>query len=367
MRVLKIVEKRLNPEEQANAMSVAVKKLGKGIVETLEVWDDPSEEIFTNTLFRIEHNGPESEPVPDFFADNTDAEIVLTSFCPISSKGMDVLESARVIGSIRGGFQHINVREATKRGIAVYNAPGRNADSVSDFTVGLMICECRSIARNHHLMMSGIWKGPDEIIRYEPDLFGKTLGLIGVGHVGMKVAKKVSGFDMKVIGYDPYADPAEIERMGITLVDLDVLVSESDFISVHARVTDDNYHMIGKKQFEMMKPTAFFINTARAPLVDTEALINTLREKRISGAALDVYDNEPLSQDSPLLTLDNVTLTAHLAGVSSDVVTASPRILISEIIDTLKEGSTRGLVNPDVLENAVFKQWLEKVRKDFYL
>ena len=364
MNVLSIVEKQLNPDEQKAYNSSAIKKFGSKVSINTGEWEDPTEKNFINTLFRIEHNGPEPEPISQTLQENPEAEIIFTSFCPISEKGMDHLKSARIIGSIRGGVQHINIEAATYKGIAVFNTPGRNAHAVSDFTVGLMISECRNIARNHCSLMKKNWQGADKITGYHPDLNEKTIGLVGVGHVGRLVAKKVSGFDMKVIAFDPYVKSSDLEGTGITLVDLETLCKEADFISVHAKATEQNKYMIGKENFDLMKKTAFFINTARASLVDTDALVVALKEGKICGAALDVFDKEPLSVDSSLLDLDNVTLTAHLAGVSSDVVSGSPRLLANEMIDFIKGNGTRGLVNPSVLDNPKLVSWLEKARQE---
>ena len=191
----------------------------------------------------------------------------------------------------------MDVEYANSKGILVYNTPGRNADAVADFTIGAMIAECKILPEAYGSEGRWIREYPNLHI---PDLPGKTVGIIGLGEIGLKVAKRLTGFDVNMIAYDPYAKdvPDYIE-----LVSLEQLMKESDFVTIHARLTKETERMIGAELINMMKPTAYLINTSRSALVDEKALYQALKEGRLAGAALDVFDVEPPGRDYPLVTL----------------------------------------------------------------
>lgn len=319
------------------------------------------------TFRRIEVDGPENEPVPQGFTDNPDTEILVGSFCPFSSAGMDAFNKLRIIGVVRAGMENVNLEAATQRGIAVVNAVGRNADAVSDFTVGMMLCEARNIARAHHSIMSGGWQLKFPNSDTSPDLRGKTVGLFGFGYIGRLMAEKLSGFGVRLLICDPYLKPADVEAYGAKLVEKDRLFAESDFISVHARLTAASHHAIGKAEFALMKPTAYFINTARAGLVDYDALYEALLAHRIAGAALDVFEQEPLPPDDPFRKLDNVTLTTHRAGSTLDAALNSPRLVFQRIANLVRDGETVGLANPEVLGVPLFEAWRQQAKAELGL
>lgn len=357
MKVLCVADKRMN--EIFPHMQAAAKRFGPGTIVCGEQYDDPSFEILTEYFATVEKNGPEGRVVPEFLADYPDAEILITFYSPFGVKALDLLPGAKMIGSIRGGYQHINVEEATKRGIAVFNVPGRNAHSVSDFTIALLLCEAREVCRNSASIMAGKWLDPSFKTHYQPDLNEKTVGLVGLGAIGRLVAAKLkNGWDMRVLGYDPFVPPEQAKEMGVELVGLEDLFRASDFISLHAKATAENRHMINGALLSLMKPTAFFVNTSRASLVDMDALYRVLKEHRIAGAGLDVMDQEPVPADEPFLRLDNVTITGHLAGNSSDTTANSPKLLVNEMLDVIRGKSLTGLVNREVLDNASFQAWL---------
>jgi D-3-phosphoglycerate dehydrogenase len=307
----------------------------------------------------VEKNGPEIEATEPLVLENGgDCDVLAGLFVPISSKVMEAMPNLRIIGVSRAGLENVNVKKATERGILVFNVMGRNAHAVSDFAVGMMLAECRNIARAHHGIKSGEWRKNFPNNDNIPELGGKTVGLVGFGYIGSLVAKKLSGFDVKVIVYDPYADKKRIEEAGCTPVSLEELFYTSDFISLHARLTDINRRMINRELITLMKPTAYLINTSRAGLVDQDALADALRDKKIQGAALDVFSSEPIPHDSPFLSMDNVTLTSHLAGTTSDALTNSPFLLMEDIANFLKGGEGRFIVNREVLNDEGFKEWL---------
>lgn len=284
----------------------------------------------------VEKKGSEAYEVPQAILDATkDADIIITQFCPVTKKVIDNAKNLKVVGVLRAGYENINLKYASEKGIVLFNTAGRNADSVADFTVGMIICECRNIARGHYGLKSGDWIRKYPNSSYIPDLMDKTVGLIGIGEIGNRVARRLQGFDMKIIAFDPYVKKTDY---GIQLVSLEELMKTSDFVSVHARMTPETEKMVNRKLLEMMKPTAYFINTSRAGLVDEEALIDILKNKKIAGAALDVFMKEPPGKDYPLVTLPNVTLTPHMAGGSTDAFLNSPKKLAAEIQKLWKKG-----------------------------
>ena len=312
----------------------------------------------------VEQNGPEVEDVPPAFRAHPDAEIVLGLFCPFSATGMDVFANLRLIGVARAGVENIDLRAATERGILVVNVMGRNAEAVSDFAIGLLLSEARNIARAHYALKNGIWRKEFSNSPHIPELKGKTVGIVGFGHIGRLVAQKLRGFDVRILVYDPFVQPDDVEAYGGQLVNKETLFSEADFVTLHARLTPESRGLVGRSELARMKPTAYLINTARSGLVDTEALIEALREKRIAGAALDVFDVEPLPPDHPLLKLDNVTLTSHLAGTTREALTRSPYLLVEEVTRVIDGIPTPALKNAEVLDRPDVQAWLKKARNE---
>lgn len=311
----------------------------------------------------VEKQGPEIEVVPELITEaGKDAEILMGLFVPVSSKVFDAMPDLKIVGVSRAGLENVNVKEATKRGILVFNVEGRNAHAVSDFAVGMMLAECRNIARAHYAIKNGTWRKTFSNSDTVPELTGRNAGIIGFGYIGRLVAQKLSGFNMNRLVYDPYASEADIKEAGCTKVDMETLLKESDFVTVHARLTDENKNMIGEKEIALMKPTAYLINTSRAGLVDAKALAAALRAKKISGAAMDVFTTEPIPSDSEFLELDNVTLTTHIAGTTADALGNSPSLLMEDVNRFLKDNKPRFIVNKEVLENGDFKKWIEGIR-----
>jgi len=284
-----------------------------------------------------------------------DAEILVVHRAPVTAEVMTASSNLRLIGCARGGPINVDVAEATKRGILVVRAPGRNADAVADYTIGLILAEARTIARAHMRFVSeGTWRFDEQgrlAFRRGIELPGKTLGLIGFGDIGTRVAQRVKGFGMRVLVYDPYLSNEE-ERRGVELTDLDTVMSESDFVSIHARATEENVNLIGEKEIRLMKETSILINTARASLVDYTALYEALRDHRILGAALDVYPEEPVNPDSPLLKLDNVTLTPHLAGTTQEVPLNGVKIVVEDVGRYLHGETVKHILNSEALSNS---------------
>lgn len=309
-------------------------------VSTVE-WKLGGFDELQNINLAVEQGGREDVAVPDYILDAVrDADIIITQFFPIGKKLIDECKSLKYIGVLRAGYENVNFDYAAEKGIKVFNTVGRNAQAVSDFAVGMMICEARNIARGHYGIKNGKWirtyPNSDSI----PDFTGKTVGIVGYGEIGRLVAKKLGGFDVNILVYDPYCKDESVKT-----VSLDTLMAESDFVTLHARLTAENEHMIGEKELSLMKPTAYLINTSRSGLVDEKALYNVLKNGKIAGAALDVFDVEPPSADYPLVTLENVTVTPHMAGGSKDAFINTPKLLSQGFADYLDGKFTRFLLN----------------------
>lgn len=273
---------------------------------------------------------------PEIWDAALEAEILITQFFPIGRKLIDACKNLKAIGVLRAGYENVDVEYAKEKGIAVFHAIGRNAHAVSDFAVGAMICEARNIARGHMGIKTGRWIREYPNSASIPDLHGKTVGIIGYGEIGRLVAKKLSGFDVNILVYDPYYHGGDV-----ALVPLEQLMEESDFITLHARLTPENEHMINRDLLSRMKPTAYLINTSRSGLIDETALWDVLYHHRIAGAFLDVFDHEPPSLDDPLVQLDNVTLTPHMAGGSKDAFYQTPALLAAAMVEAFSGKKSR--------------------------
>jgi D-3-phosphoglycerate dehydrogenase / 2-oxoglutarate reductase len=298
----------------------------------------------------VEKGGaPAYRPPPYVFDAVAGADVLVTQFCTVPAALIEAGPNLKVLGVLRAGVENVDVAAATARGVLVVNTPGRNSDAVADFTVGMLIAEARNIGRAHHQLKHGRWIKEYPNSGHIPDLPGKTVGIVGLGEIGRKVARRLAGFDMTIVAYDPFVKAAP---EGIRMVDLPTLMAESDFVTVHARLTKETEGLVSRALLARMKPTAYLVNTSRSALVDEQALTEALREKRIAGAALDVFDKEPPGADYPLVQLENVTITPHMAGGSNDAFFNCPKLLAAEIAKLLGGGEPRSVVNREVLAQA---------------
>ena len=301
-------------------------------------WESSGVAEVHERIRRIERDGPEAEPVPETVWDHLDqAELIVTHMCPVNRRMIRKAERLRMIGVCRAGTENIDKQEADGRNIRLYNVPGRNATAVAEFTVGLILAERRNITRSHLSLATGGWRKQFANTDQFTELAGKTVGLIGFGVVGQMVARRLEPFQVQLLVFDPFQQVELVEQYGAIAVGLQDLLLQSDIVSLHVRGEEDGPPLIGKTELDLMKPAAYLINTARAYLIDVDALIDALRRQRIAGAALDVFEVEPLPVDSPLRGLDNITLTPHLAGSTVEAFYNSPRILVEMIKDDLKD------------------------------
>jgi D-3-phosphoglycerate dehydrogenase len=298
----------------------------------------------------MEWKGPEAVRTPTEIVDAAaDAEIIAVHFAPIPIAVLDAAKDLRAVVVARTGVENVNLEQATRSGVAVVNIYGRNANAVAEQALCLMLTEVRDVARVDAAIKAGGW--PEEPSSPAYELAGRNIGLIGFGNVGRKLARRLAGFDARLLVHDPYVDAATIaEHGGEKIDDLDQVFREADVVSLHARLTKETFRFIGRPQFALMKPTAYFINNARSRMVDYDALYEALTEGRIAGAALDVHEDEPLKPDSPWRRLRNVTLTPHTAGVTEEVWTNSGTLVANAIKELAETGRAANTVNPEAAE-----------------
>ena len=277
------------------------------------------------------------------------AILVSSGRYPVTSESFGRLKNCGLVVRMGAGYDTVDVAEATRRGVIVANMPANIPEEVSDHAITLFLACLRRLIPQTLALRSGRW---DPYLSYPTmRLRGQVLGLVGCGRIARKVVKKVSGFGLTCIAYDPYADPDEVAQCGVELVSFDELLRRSDVVSIHAPATEETRGLFDAEVFAKMKPSAILINTARGALIDEPALVAALREGKIRAAGLDVFAKEPVSPDNPLLQLDNVVLTPHIAGYSEegmvDYFQAGHR-LISDFV--LRGQVPESIVNPEVLD-----------------
>ena len=311
-------------------------------------WPCASRQEFQHRSQNLEKNGPEAEPVPDeVYEAVADADVLLTHFCPVPASVVGAGKNLKLSGTCRGGREHVDVAAATARNIPVIHCI-RNAEATSDFAIGLMYAETRNIGRAHAALKQGEWRKEYVNSGYTTSMCEMTLGVVGLGHIGKLVAKKGAGLGMKrVIAYDPFVTQEQVDEIGlpVTMVGEEELFSTADVISLHLRLTPDTAKCINERLLGLMKPTAYLINTSRAGVVDKDALVKALQEKKIGGCALDVFWEEPVPADDPILALDNVTITPHNAGNVVDALPKSPLLLARKIREYWDTGKSDMVVN----------------------
>ena len=298
---------------------------------------------FIQAVHKIEKEGPEwVKQSEKFLGEVGDAEIILVHFSAVGSNFVKAARKLKFLGVLRSGVENVNLPLLTKKGIPVCSTPGRVSEPVADFALASILNANRCISKND-LTHS---KGFEGKVAWHPRLMkNMTIGLVGFGIIGKKVAQRLNGFGSKVIAYDPYANEEDAAVLGVTLLSLDEVMSQADVVSIHARLLPATQKMIGANELALMKSDAILVNTARGGLVDEEALIKVLQKKKIRCAALDVFTNEPLPDDHILRSLDNVVLTPHMAGVAGDMPFMASEIMLEEIERFLKGEKLLNQVN----------------------
>jgi len=271
--------------------------------------------------------------------------LMVRSETKVTAKVIEAGKKLQVIARAGVGIDNIDVEAATQRGIVVVNAPTANTMAAAEHSVALMLALARHIPQAHDSLKSGAWKRQNFV---GVEVRNKTLGIVGLGNVGSEVARRVQGFQMRVLGYDPYVSPEHARNLRVELVPLDQIIREADFITLHLPLTPQSKNMIGAKELSLMKPTVRIINCARGGLIDEQALDQALRDGKVAGAALDVFAQEP-PKDSPLLNNERVIVTPHL-GASTQEAQANVAIDAAEqIISVLNGQPVRYAVNAPLI------------------
>lgn len=285
-------------------------------------------------------------------AQNVDGMLTLLTD-KIDATLIEAAPKLKVISNLAVGYDNIDVPEATRHGIVVGNTPEVLNETTADFAFALLMAAARRVAEANAFTRKGRWKTWEPMVMLGQDIHHATLGIVGLGRIGMEIAKRAKGFNMKVLYYDAIRRSEEEERqLGIEHVpELSTLLSQSDFISLHTPLTPQTHHFIGAAQFAIMKPTAILVNTSRGPVVDQKALYEALKSRQIFAAAIDVTEVEPIPLDDPLLTLDNIIICPHIASASVITRTNMATMAAENLITGLSGQIPPNCVNPEAIKD----------------
>jgi D-3-phosphoglycerate dehydrogenase len=292
-----------------------------------------------------------------FIAAARDADAIYAKGIPITKPIIDALQNCKVITLGSVGVDSVDVKAATARGIPVTNIPDTFIEEVADHAMMLLLAGFRRLIEQDRMARDGRWKEGRPALLKIPRLMGQTLGFISFGRVARAVARRAAPFGLRMMACDPFIEELTLSDYGVQAATLSEVLSQSDFISMHAPARPEVHHMLKEQHFRQMKPTAIFINTGRGPTVQEEALIKALQEGWIAHAALDVLEVEPPSHNNPLLRMENVTLTAHVASASARFDEARKRRVGNELALVLSGKWPMSCVNPAVLQNTTLRRW----------
>ena len=269
----------------------------------------------------------------------------------IDAEVFDGAPNLRIIAQFAVGYDNIDIKKATKRGIYVTNTPGVLTETTADFAWALLMAVARRVVEADKYIRSGKWEvGWHPTMILGRDVYGATLGIVGVGRIGAAVAKRARGFGMRILYYSATRKPNLEKTLGLEFADLDTLLQKSDFVSIHVPLMEKTYHLIDERKLKLMKKTACLINNSRGPVVDEKALYKALTEGWIAGAALDVFEQEPTSIDNPLLKLDNVVVAPHISSSSHETRSRMAEMVAENLIAFFEGRVPPNLVNREVVE-----------------
>jgi len=281
-------------------------------------------------------------------AANVDALATLLSD-PIDAEVFDVAPNLKIVAQMAVGFDNIDVNQATERGIYVTNTPGVLTETTADFAWTLLMAVARRVVEADKYVRTGKWKvGWHPMMLQGRDIYGATLGIVGLGRIGCAIAKRAKGFDMKVLYHDIVRRPDFEKEYDIEFTELNTLFQEADFVTINTPLTKETLHLVDERMLRMMKKTAYIINNARGPIVDEEALYKALREGWIAGAALDVFEQEPTPVENPLLKLDNVVVAPHISSASYETRSRMAEMVAQNLVAFFEGKTPPNLVNPEV-------------------
>jgi D-3-phosphoglycerate dehydrogenase / 2-oxoglutarate reductase len=275
-----------------------------------------------------------------------DADGLINQYAPITARVIAALTNCKVISRYGVGLNTIDVAAATRAGICVANVPDASVEEVSDHAAAMMLMLARGINRLDAAVRAGRWSYTEAKPLYR--IRGRTLGLLSFGLIPQTLARKMASFGLDIIAYDPYANVAAAERLGVKLVDAETLYRQSDILSLHVPLTDSTRGMVGAAQLALMKPTAILINTARGPVIDEDALIKALQDQKIAAAGLDVFETEPLAAGHPFTRMSNVVLSPHSAWYSEQSEFELRTKTTQNVVDVMQGRLPTYHVNRDV-------------------
>ena len=258
----------------------------------------------------------------------------------------------KVISNFAVGYDNVDVQAATARGVAVCNTPGVLTETTADHAWALMMAAARRIVESVDYVRAGKWITWSPTLLLGRDLHGATLGIVGFGRIGKEVARRAVGFNMRILAYDTYQDEAAAAELGVEYRPLDDLLRESDFVTLHVTLTPETTHLIGARELGLMKPEAVLVNAARGPVIDSDALVEALRQQSIWGAALDVTDPEPLPADHPLISMPNVVVVPHTASATIATRDKMATLAARNLLAVLNGEMPEAIVNPEVLDRS---------------
>src|SRR6201746_1383129 len=293
----------------------------------------------------------------EFIAAAKAADAISAKGMPITKTVIDALENCKVITLGSVGVDSVDVKAPTARGIPVTNIPDTFIEEVADHAMMLLLSGFRRLVEQDKMVRSGRWAEGRPALLKIPRLMGQTLGFISFGRVARAVAKRAAPFGLRMIAYDPFIQETLISDHGVLPATLSEVLSQSDFLSMHAPARPEVHHMLGEKHFKQMKPSAIFINTGRGPTVNEEVLIKALQEGWIAHARAGVLEKTPPSPNNPMLSMENVTLTAHVAAASARFDEARKRRVGYELSLVLQGMWPVSCVNPSVLQNTALRRW----------
>jgi glyoxylate reductase len=250
----------------------------------------------------------------------------------IDGELLDACPRLRVVSNMAVGFDNINLADVSERGVLAGNTPGVLTETTADFAFALLMAAARRIVEGVDYVRGGQWKTWGPMLLLGSDVHHATLGLVGLGRIGAEVAKRAHGFDMRVMYYDVMRRADLETTLGLEYAPLDIVLANADFVSIHTPLVSETHHLMNRERFEQMKPSAILINTSRGPVVDTDALVDALRDGEIRGAALDVTEPEPLPADHPLVAMPNCLVVPHIASASDDTRSKMAEIAAQNLI-----------------------------------
>lgn len=262
---------------------------------------------------------------------------------------LDRHPSIKVVSNFAVGYDNVDVDAATARKVAVCNTPGVLTQATAEFAFTLLVSAARRVVEAAQYVQDGKWKTWGPKLLLGQDIAGATLGIVGFGRIGKELARMASGFNMRLLAQDSYQDEKAAAELGVTFVELDELLRESDFVSLHVALTPETQHLISTRELGLMKRTAVLINAARGPVVDTDALVTALRDGEIFAAGLDVTDPEPLPADHPLVSLPNCIVVPHIASATVTTRDAMAELAARNLMDVLNGKTPEVIVNPEVM------------------